>query len=172
MSLTNDALVDKSWAGFKRRRRASPLWGVTRVGFSNQNWVVKWLEVLRAFNLPRTDFVILRPRLKFNGMTSAIATCDDASSALRSLLASPFVGLSVEQALEFTVHSWRHLYPTAARQLGMADGVTADIGHWSQNSAMPTSMIRRHVCTSCRGRNKFCWRCALGGGRWKQVCSH
>ena len=42
-----------------------------------------------------------------------------------------------ETALSYSLHSWRHLYPTAARQLRMSKEAINDMGHWNPNSNVP-----------------------------------
>ena len=54
-------------------------------------------------------------------------------------------GMGPEVALTFTLHSWRHLFPTAARQLRLSDTEQVEIGHWSVGSAMP----RRYDSAAC-----------------------
>ena len=46
-------------------------------------------------------------------------------------------GMEADTALEFTLHSWRHPLPTAARQVRLAESEPVEIGHWCAGSAMP-----------------------------------
>lgn len=48
-------------------------------------------------------------------------------------------------ALQFTLHSWRHLLPTAARQLRLSESEQFEIGHWRVGSAMP----RKYDSAAC-----------------------
>jgi len=54
-------------------------------------------------------------------------------------------GMEADVALQFTLHSWRHLLPTAARQLRLSDSDQVEIGHWTTGSAMP----RRYDSAAC-----------------------
>lgn len=54
-------------------------------------------------------------------------------------------GLDTKDALRFTLHSWRHLFPTAARQLGLPENEQVEMGHWATGSAMP----RRYDSMAC-----------------------
>ena len=54
-------------------------------------------------------------------------------------------GMTTEEALRYTPHSWRRLYPTLRRQLQAPDSVLNDVGHWAHNPGMP----RRSDSTAC-----------------------
>ena len=43
------------------------------------------------------------------------------------------------------MHSWRHLFPTCAKQLQLADSLQTEIGHWAHGSSMP----RRYDSATC-----------------------
>ena len=39
--------------------------------------------------------------------------------------------------MTFSCHSWRHLFPTAGRQLRLGNETLNDMGHWAPKSGMP-----------------------------------
>ena len=41
-------------------------------------------------------------------------------------------GLTVEEAIRYTLHSMRHRTPTCSRPLNQEDGRTTEIGHWAE----------------------------------------
>ena len=47
------------------------------------------------------------------------------------------IGLSAREALRFTLHGYRQVYPTLANQLGLESLEQEAIGHWKKGSAMP-----------------------------------
>ena len=48
-----------------------------------------------------------------------------------------FHDFTPEEAVKWTLHSWRHLLPTASRQLRHPAEETNQIGHWAVGSQMP-----------------------------------
>ena len=54
---------------------------------------------------------------------------------LRTLLLHS--GFTAAEAMTFSCHSWRHLFPTAGRQLRLSNETLNDMGHWAPNSGMP-----------------------------------
>ena len=82
----------------------------------------------------RTSFCVL-PTPDLKAFTTRPASYWHVSAMMRSILLS--TGMSANEALGFTPHSWRHLYPTLARQLQMPAALLEDIGHWRTGSSMP-----------------------------------
>ena len=56
---------------------------------------------------------------------------------MRMVLCRKCVGLTINEALQYSLHSWRHLYPTMGTQLGLADSLQEALGHWKKGSSMP-----------------------------------
>ena len=86
---------------------------------------------------------------------------------MRSLLI--ISGMSPSDALRFTLHSWRHLFPTAARQLRLPEHEQVEMGHWATGSSMPrhydsaacvTELIAKNAVTSAF---KSGWQLAESG---------
>ena len=65
-------------------------------------------------------------------------------------------GMEPEVALTFTLHSWRHLLPTAARQLRLSETEQVEIGHWSVGSAMPRMYDSAACVTELTAKNAIC----------------
>ena len=74
--------------------------------------------------------------MDFLSLSNGIARYDHANSALRILLCKNEGKMSVEEALMYTCHSWRHLYPTMARQLKLPNDAVTEMGHWGPSSGM------------------------------------
>ena len=45
-------------------------------------------------------------------------------------------GMELSEAMSFSCHSWRHLYPTAGRQLDLDPEKIESIGHWAPSAGM------------------------------------
>ena len=80
---------------------------------------------------------MLKVRCDYSGFADRVAKHHDFANAQRVLCMMPPLCMSAEEALTFTPHSWRHLYPTAGRQLDLSDTQLEEIGHWAKGSAMP-----------------------------------
>ena len=93
--------------------------------------------------MPGPDFIVYATSRDFTSFTPRIGSYGDGVNAMRSLLI--ISGLSSEEALRFTLHSWRHLFPTAARQLRLPEHEQVEMGHWSTGSSMP----RRYDSAAC-----------------------
>ena len=87
--------------------------------------------------MPGEDFVIFGVSRDFRSYRPRVACYADAVGAMRMLLMS--FGMDAALALTFTMHSWRHLFPTAARQLRLSESEQIEIGHWATGSSMPRS---------------------------------
>ena len=139
--LTADAIVGVTWR-MKRKKVLQP-WAALRVGFTGVDWAAAWVDVMAEHDLPGPDFVVKSLSRNMVKFTPRIGTYNDGSSALRALLV--FSGMNAEDALQFTLHSWRHLFPTAGRQLSLPEHEQVEMGHWTTGSAMP----RRYDSAAC-----------------------
>ena len=81
-----------------------------------------------------TSFIAFAPR---------VASFTDLQAAFRVLLQC--CGMSAEEALSYSLHGWKHLLPTASRQLRQSNDETNQLGHWAPSSAMPL----RYDATAC-----------------------
>jgi hypothetical protein len=86
--------------------------------------------------MPGEEFVLLKPHFSYLSFTNRMASFPDMLNAMRYVLVQ-FLHLSIEEACTYTLHSWRHLYPSASRQMLMANDLGCEIGHWVTGSRMP-----------------------------------
>ena len=141
LHLTPDALVGVTWQ-MKRKKIQVP-WAALRMGLNSEDWAGTWIDLLQSAEMPGQDFVVYATRRDFSSFTTRIGTYTDGVNAMRSLLI--LSGMTPENALCFTLHSWRHLFPTAARQLRLPEHEQVEIGHWATGSSMP----RRYDSAAC-----------------------
>ena len=84
----------------------------------------------------------------------------DACRAIHAALVCG--GVDAEDAVRISMHSFKHLYPTMGRQLGLSDSQVASMGNWASGDPMPgvydsvacsTSLVyKEHVRTNvCAG---------------------
>lgn len=140
LHLTADALV--AVPVMKRKRQPAP-WAALRQGFLNIDWAGSWVDVLAEAGLPGKDFVLAAASFDMQTFTRRIARYSDGVGLMRALLV--LSGMEAEASLKFTLHSWRHLMPTMARQLRLPEHEQVEIGHWATGSSMP----RRYDSTAC-----------------------
>ena len=118
-----------------KKRSVQVPWAALRIGVSGRDWAVKWLEVLSHHGVPGKDFVILAPSHDLKSFKDLVANFYQCQSMLRTLLLHS--GFTASEAMMFSWHSWRHLFPTAGRQLRLSNETLNDMGHWAPNSGMP-----------------------------------
>jgi hypothetical protein len=127
MTTTDDGLLVTT---YKSKRKEFPLvWAALRMGFGLGEWVSPFVAALSEAGLPRDDFLVLRPTVDLQGFTDQPATWADANRCLHALLV--LVGMEAEQAVRFTMHSCRHVYPTCAFQLLFPPAAVTLMGHWA-----------------------------------------
>ena len=141
LHLTADALVAVTWR-MKKKKVQQP-WAALRIGLSGIDWAGEWVSCLEDNNMPGEDFVVLAVSRDLTKFTSRIGAYNDGVNTLRALLVLD--GMEPRDALQFTLHSWRHLFPTAARQLRLPEHEQVEIGHWATGSSMP----RRYDSAAC-----------------------
>ena len=161
--LTEDAIMAVSW-GMKGKKHLEP-WAVLRHGFSKKDWGATWLEKLGTAGLPGEDFLLLRSTYDYAAFVNKVATWSDLYNGLMVLLT---LGgwMTVEQALRYSLHSWRHLYNTMARQLNLKRDDINTMSHWSLNSRM-SEVYDSAACVS-ELRTKSVVRNAVWQG-WEMV---
>ena len=113
-------------------------WIGMKVGFSNLDWGSQFMGLLTEHGMPCEDFTFRCPLPNLSGFREKPATFVSILHAVRLILVS-YLGMSVEEACTYTLHSWRHVYITAGRQLQQPLSVDeqTEVGHWTKNSAMP-----------------------------------
>jgi len=133
LHLTADALVAATWR--MKKKKAQQPWAALRIGLSGIDWAGEWISCLEESDMPGEDFVVLSVSRDLTRFTSRIGTYSDGVNTLRALLVLD--GMEPKDALQFTLHSWRHLFPTAARQLRLRARAGGDwpLGHWVFNTS-------------------------------------
>ena len=162
LTWTDDALMGITWR--MKKRSVQVLWAALRIGVPGRDWAVKWLEVLSYHGLPGQDFVILAPSHDLKSFKDAVANFYHCQSMLRTLLLHS--GFTASEAMSFSCHSWRHLFPTAGCQLRLSNETLNDVGRWAPNSGMP----QRYDSAACVSEltGKATVRQAFHGG-WSVV---
>ena len=124
LSLTQDSVFGRTWR-MKGKQEQTP-WAALRVGLSPVDWGKAWLAALNSSGLPGADYVISAPTSSWDAFKPRPADFYDAQAAMRALLVHG--GMSQAEAMSFSCHSWRHLYPTAGRQLDLGPKEAGECG--------------------------------------------
>ena len=132
LKLTKDAVFGVSWR-MKGKKTHVP-WAALRIGFTGRDWGSAWLSELAAANLPGEDFILKAPDSSWTSFANRIADFSDGQAAMRALLVK--AGMTVQSAMTFSCHSWRHFYPTAGAQLDVHQEAVDTMGHWSPGTGM------------------------------------
>ena len=111
-------------------------WIASRMGFSHCDWDSAWSNTMQSVGMLRFDFLI------FQFVCITVFKVIPASYAvvmnfMRVVLCRPRVGMSVYEALQYTLHSWRHICPTLSNQIGPDPLNQEAIDHWKRGSVMP-----------------------------------
>ena len=133
--VTKDAIFGTTWR--MKGKKVQVPWAALRQGFLGKDWGKAWLEEMTAFHFPGKDYMILAPSSDWEGFGERIADFYDAQSTLRALLVR--TGMSVKEAMTYSCHSWRHLYPTAGKQLDLSPDEIDSMGRWAPGTGMGTS---------------------------------
>ena len=139
--LTADAIVGVAWR-MKLKSTMTP-WAALRNGLNGDDWAGRWVVQLSEAGLPGEDFVLWGLSRDLSAFRPRVASYSDGVNAMRYLLAHS--GMPPRETLLFTLHSWRHLFPTAARQLSLPEDEQVEMGHWATGSSMP----RRYDSMAC-----------------------
>ena len=114
------------------KRRNTPVpWVASRVGFSGRDWAGPWFAALHKLSMPGPDFLIFEPK-SIESVKTIPASYATVMNFMRMVLCRKCVGFTINEALQYSLHSWRHLYPTMGTQLGLADSLQEVIGHWKK----------------------------------------
>ena len=158
--LTKDAVFGVSWK-MKGKKVYTP-WAALRQGFANVDWASSWWDALQEAGLPGKDFLVWAPAPLWSGFSERIAEWHDAQAVLRSLLV--ISGLPLADAMQYSCHSWRHLYPTAGRQLDLDAAQLETLGHWEPGSTMPARYDQKACVSELLQKAKIVTAVAQG---WK-----
>ena len=131
MTLAEDALVVKSWKS--KKKKTAITWGALRSGFEKADWAKGFQDALADFGLPCKDYLIHAPRTDMMGFTKSPARWGDAERGIHAALIE--VGVPVDEAITFTLHSFKHLLVTAGRQLQVPEPAIDVMAGWAVKSA-------------------------------------
>ena len=108
-----------------------------RCGLKDRDWATAFMKALADFGFPGVDFLITAPRSDLMGFTSTPARWGDAERSIHAALIE--VGFRVDEAITVSLHSFKHLFVTAARQLGLAEPAIDIMAGWAvkSSSGMP-----------------------------------
>ena len=159
LSVTDDALLVTTWRS--KKKRAPLLWAALRRGFSNTDWVMAFMLALKEAHLPGPDYLVRRPSRDLKCFTSHPASWADACRCVQAALV--VTGLSAESACSYTMHSFRHVYPTVANQLGMQPEVISLMGHWATSKdKMASAYDGARTATELLHKSHVCRNVAAG----------
>ena len=135
LTVAADSLVVRSWKSKKKKTKL--VWAALRTGFTSSEWVTPWMEALEQHGFPGEDFLLTAPKSDLLGFTKTPARWSDAERGIHAALVA--VGVPVDDAIKFTLHSFKHLLVTAGRQLGLAEPQIDVMAGWAvkASSGMP-----------------------------------
>ena len=162
VTITKDAIFGTTWK--MKGKRVQVPWAALRRGFLGKDWGKAWLDEMATCSLPGKDFMILAPDSCWDGFSGRIADFYDAQSTMRALLVRH--GMDIKEAMEFSCHSWRHLYPTAGRQLDLTPDEIDSMGRWAPGTGMGTSYDSKACVSELLQKSKIAH--AVGKG-WSLV---
>lgn len=95
------------------------------------------LETARLHDFPGEDYLLTAPRTDLLGFTKTLAMWADAERGIHAALVS--VGVPPDEAIRYTLHSFKHLFVTAGRQLGLLEPQIDVMAGWASkaSSGMP-----------------------------------
>ena len=137
LELGTDALVVKSWKS--KKKKTSITWGALRSGFEMADWAVSFMKTLSEFGLPGEDYLLHAPRVDMMGFTRSPARWNDAERGIHAALID--VGVPVDEAISFTLHSFKHLLVTAGRQLQVPEPAIDVMAGWTVKSSSGMAAI-------------------------------
>ena len=129
-----DALIGSSFM----KRQGMRSWVALKTGFSKKNWGSEFMQLLKKYGMPGSDYVLKRPMPDLSGFQEKPASFADCLHAMRLILVQVFA-MDSAVAVTFTLHGFRHVLITCGRQLPvpLARDQQNEIGHWVPNSNMP-----------------------------------
>ena len=132
MVLTDVALVV---ATYKSKRKDEVMyWVCPRRSVSGVDWIPLWLKCMNLFDLPSSDFMCRRISQDLRTFTNRPADWADMNRVLHAALV--ILGMQAPQACAFTMHSFRHVMPTCAFQLKLAEPEVKAMGQWGSKPAI------------------------------------
>ena len=144
MELLTDALVVKSWKS--KKKKSAITWGALRLGLSKEDWAAPFVETLHEFGFPGKDYLITSPKVNMMGFTKTPARWADAQRGIHAALID--VGVPLDEAITYTLHSFKHLFVTAGRQLQIPEPAIDVMVGWTVKGASGMASIYDSVQAS------------------------
>ena len=144
MTLAEDALVVKSWKS--KKKKTAITWGALRGGFEKSDWAKGFQDALANFGFPGEDYLIHAPRTDMLGFTKSPARWGDAERGIHAALIE--VGVPIDEAITFTLHSFKHLLVTAGRQLQVPEPAIDVMAGWAVKAASGMASVYDSVSAS------------------------
>ena len=119
--------------GSLRKQNREFVWGALRCGVIGNDWAQTFVHELAAFNFPGFDYLITSPRTDLLGFTKTPARWGDAERGIHAALVE--AGVPFDEAITYTLHSFKHLFVTAGRQLGLAEPSIDVMAAWAMESS-------------------------------------
>ena len=132
IAVSDDAITMDTYKSKRKKQLMS--WTCPRRSISNLEWVHPWLKVMGKFDLPGEDYLIRRVSTDLMSFTFQPAEWNDMNRLLHAVLIS-HCGLDSRSACTFTMHSFRHLLPTCAFQLGVPEPEVEAMGQWGNKAS-------------------------------------
>ena len=147
-------------------------WFCDTKGFGDSDWAPAWLHELRDQGLPGGDFLVFAPNGALDDWLPRLAAYSDIRRSLHFLLVV-CCGMSVDEAVTFNPHGFRHILVTAGQQLKslglLVEGEVEVLGHWDKGSNMPAKYDSAAGVTELKARSTILsafrsgWRPAADG---------
>ena len=144
LELLADAIVVKSWKS--KKKKTAITWGALRLGLSKADWAAPFFESLQEFGFPGKDYLITSPKVNMMGFTQTPARWADAQRGIHAALID--VGVPVDEAITYTLHSFKHLFVTAGRQLQIPEPAIDVMVGWTVKGASGMASIYDSVQAS------------------------
>ena len=150
---------------YKAKKRSYPvIWGALREGF-DCDWASPFTAALAEAGLPMGDYLVPRPTVDLREFTGYPAAWADANRALHALLV--IAGVEAEEAVKYSMHSARHVYPTCAFQLLFPPAAVTLMGHWAvQEGKMASQYDSQKTATEFAYKANVCANVQRG---WRPV---
>ena len=160
--LTSEALVVVTYKS--KKKDSSMMWVCPRRSVSGLDWMPVWIKVMSRHGFPAADHLLKCMTANFRGFTNRPADWQTMNRALHATLIS--FGLSAQRACVFTMHSFRHLLPSCAFQLKMAEPDVKSMGQWGATPTIARQYDSAMVAAELASKD---WIVQNLAGGWRPV---
>ena len=141
------------------KKQGNRSWICLLVGFSCNEWGEEAWALLRTYGFPTASYFLAQFNKNYTGFLERAASYSNVLNAVRFYLVKVLY-LTIEDACTYTLHSFRHLYPTMARQMILSNEEQTEIGHWTKPkclSSMPDHYDAISSSVEITAKNKIVW---------------